>query len=85
MGAMAIVKGIPTTYNKDLQEVWDLLFESVDTVKNCLSITKGVLGTMKLNKEKMIKGLSEDMLATDLADYLVRKGIPFRHAHHISG
>lgn len=49
MGAMAIVKGIPTTYNKDLQEVWSLLFDSVDTTEDCLSISRGVVATMKVN------------------------------------
>merc|ERR1712146_656440 len=57
----------------------------VDTVKDCLAIATGVIVTMKPNPEMLMKALSPEMLATDLADYLVRKGVPFRETHHISG
>ncbi|PKI85158.1 Arg4p [Malassezia vespertilionis] len=79
-GFMMSYKGIPSTYNKDLQEDKEPLFDAVDTTTACLKILIGVI-----NPEKMRGALTTDMLATDLADYLVRKGIPFRETHHISG
>jgi len=79
------LKGLPRAYNKDLQEDKILLFESVDTAKDCLSIVTGVIATLKPNSDMLRKSLCPEMLATDVADYLVRKDIPFREAHHISG
>jgi argininosuccinate lyase len=79
------LKGLPRAYNKDLQEDKIPLFEAVDTVKDCLAIASGVIATLKLNPEHLKKALCPEMLATDLADYLVRKGVPFRETHHISG
>lgn len=70
---MAVLKGTPTTYNKDNQECWEIMFETVDTVSDVLRISTGVLSTLSINREKMRSGLSADMLATDLAEYLVRK------------
>jgi len=61
------------------------MFETVDTMSDCLQIAAGCLATMKLNPEKMKSSLVAEMLATDLAEYLVRKGMPFRETHHISG
>lgn len=84
-GFMMSLKGIPSTYNKDLQEDKEPLFDTVDTTKACLQILTGVLSTMRIDAGKMHAALTPDMLATDLADYLVRKGIPFRETHHISG
>eukprot|EP00878_Enallax_costatus_P011047 GHUV01011539.1.p1 GENE.GHUV01011539.1~~GHUV01011539.1.p1 ORF type:complete len:501 (+),score=129.31 GHUV01011539.1:1634-3136(+) len=84
-GVMAVLKGTPTTYNKDFQECWELMFDSVDALHDCIRIATGVLSTIKINPDRMMKGLSADMLATDLAEYLVRKGVPFRETHHISG
>ena len=84
-GLLAVIKGTPLTYNKDLQEGWDIMYETVDTLKDCIRISSGVLSTIKINPERMKAGLSADMLATDLAEYLVRKGVPFRETHHISG
>ena len=84
-GFMMSLKGIPSTYNKDLQEDKEPLFDAVDTTKACLQILTGVLSTMTVHADKMHAALTPDMLATDLADYLVRKGIPFRETHHISG
>jgi argininosuccinate lyase len=72
-GAMAVQKGTPTTYNKDNQEIWELLFSTVDSMQDTVGISTGVLSTLTINKEKMLTGLSADMLATDLAEYLVRK------------
>jgi argininosuccinate lyase len=83
VGFTATLKGLPRAYNKDLQEDKKPLFESVDTVKDCLAIATGVIVTMKPNPEMLMKALSPEMLATDLADYLVRRGVPFRETHHI--
>ena len=60
-------------------------FDTVDTMSDCLQIASGCLATLSINPDKMRAGLSADMLATDLAEYLVRKGVPFRETHHISG
>ncbi|KAJ9126952.1 hypothetical protein QFC24_001183 [Naganishia onofrii] len=84
-GFMMSVKGTPSTYNKDLQEDKEPLFDCVDTVANSIRIAEGVIATLSINPEKMLAALTDDMLATDLADYLVRKGVPFRETHHISG
>lgn len=84
-GFLTTLKGLPSGYNKDLQEDKEALFDSVDTINKLLPVIRGVIQTLKLNAEKMRTALDEDMLATDLADYLVRKGMPFRQAHHVSG
>ncbi|KAJ3319127.1 hypothetical protein HDV06_006686 [Boothiomyces sp. JEL0866] len=84
-GFMMTYKGLPSTYNKDLQEDKEPLFDSIDTLTGCIQISTGVLSTLKIHPEKMRENLSNDMLATDLAEYLVRKGVPFRQTHHISG
>jgi argininosuccinate lyase len=85
VGLTAALKGLPRAYNKDLQEDKIPLFEAVDTVKDCLAIATGVIATLKLNPDMLMKALCPEMLATDLADYLVRRGVPFRETHHISG
>lgn len=84
-GVLATLKGTPTTYNKDFQECWELMYDTIDTLHDCVRIATGVLSTIKINPDRMLAGLSADMLATDLAEYLVRKGVPFRETHHISG
>ncbi|KAI9888802.1 MAG: argininosuccinate lyase [Vezdaea aestivalis] len=84
-GFMYTVKGLPSTYNKDLQESVEPLLDHVKTVGDSIQIATGVLSTLDISPEKMLASLSPDMLATDLADYLVRKGVPFRETHHISG
>ncbi|KAI8985895.1 argininosuccinate lyase [Pilobolus umbonatus] len=84
-GFMMSYKGIPSTYNKDLQEDKEPMFDAADTLSGSLQITAGVLSTLSIFPEKMRASLSGDMLATDLAEYLVRKGVPFRETHHISG
>ena len=61
------------------------MFDTVDTMSDCLQIATGCLATLKIDPAAMERGLSADMLATDLAEYLVRKGVPFRETHHISG
>lgn len=84
-GFLATLKGLPSTYNKDLQEDKESLFDAVDTMQRLLPVVAGVIQTLHLNKDKMRSALLEELLATDLADYLVRKGMPFRTAHHAVG
>jgi argininosuccinate lyase len=84
-GLMVSVKGIPSTYNKDLQESMEAMLDQVRTVGDSIRIATGVLSTLTIFPEKMEAALSPDMLATDLAEYLVRKGVPFRDTHHIAG
>lgn len=84
-GLMMTVKGIPSTYNKDLQESVEPLLDHCKTVGDSLQIANGVIANLKANPEKMLAALDGFMLATDIADYLVRKGVPFRTTHHISG
>ncbi|KAL9715051.1 argininosuccinate lyase [Leucoagaricus gongylophorus] len=84
-GFLMTYKGLPSTYNKDLQEDKEPLFDTVDNISASLKIAEGVIATLKVHPEKMLQALTMDILATDLADYLVRKGIPFRETHHISG
>ena len=62
-----------------------MMYDIVDSTYDTLRIATGVLSTIKIREERMLAGLSPDMLATDLAEYLVRKGVPFRETHHISG
>ncbi|KAI8919269.1 L-Aspartase-like protein [Powellomyces hirtus] len=80
-GFMMTLKGLPSTYNKDLQEDKEPMFDAVDTLSACLQIATGTVSTLTVNAEKMKASLSNDMLATDLAEYLV----PFRETHHIAG
>ncbi|XP_044079150.1 argininosuccinate lyase isoform X2 [Siniperca chuatsi] len=84
-GFMMTLKGLPSTYNKDLQEDKEAMFDCYDTVHAVLQVSTGVMSTLKINRTVMEAALSPDMLATDLAYYLVRKGVPFREAHGISG
>lgn len=82
---MMSIKGIPSTYNKDLQESVEPMLEHVKTLKDSLLIAARVLATLTTYPDKMLAALTPDMLATDLAEYLVRKGLPFRETHHIAG
>ncbi|MEW6243507.1 MAG: argininosuccinate lyase [Bacillota bacterium] len=83
---LVVLKGLPLAYNSDMQEDKEAVFDSVDTVKACLSMLTGVISTMKLNPERMRESMYRDFcLATELADYLAQKGIAFRDAHHIAG
>ncbi|KAJ2344527.1 argininosuccinate lyase [Coemansia erecta] len=84
-GFMMTYKGLPSTYNKDMQEDKEPMFDAVDTLAGSLQITAAVVATLKVNADRMKGSLTSDMLATDLAEYLVRKGVPFRETHHISG
>ncbi|KAM9913523.1 hypothetical protein OXX59_000012 [Metschnikowia pulcherrima] len=84
-GFLMSLKSIPSTYNKDMQEDKEPLFDAMTTVEHSILIATGVISTLKIKKDNMQGALTMDMLATDLADYLVRKGVPFRETHHISG
>lgn len=84
-GLMYTIKGLPSTYNKDLQESVEPMLDHVTTVSDSIQIATGVLSTLRTFPDKMAAALTPDMLATDLADYLVRRGVPFRETHHISG
>ncbi|RYX86763.1 argininosuccinate lyase [bacterium] len=82
----SLVKGLPLTYNRDLQEDKEPLFDAFDTVIASLQISRGVIDTAKFNAEKMLSVAGGGFAtATDVADYLVRRGIPFREAHEITG
>jgi argininosuccinate lyase len=86
MAMLTTAKGLPLAYNKDLQEDKEGLFDTIDTVKFSLAVYAQMMRGMKVNKENMRKAVSEDFSnATDLADYLVKKGLPFRQAHEVSG
>jgi len=82
---LTMLKGLPTAYNKDMQEDKQALFDTLDTAEAALQIAQGVLSTLTPNETKMRGALNSFMLATDLSEYLVRKGVPFRETHHISG
>lgn len=79
------LKGLPSTYNKDLQEDKEPLFDAITTMNGTLPIAVGVLSTLTPRPARMLARLAPEMLATDLADYLVRKGVPFRETHHVAG
>ncbi len=83
---LTVIKGLPLAYNKDMQEDKEPLFDSINTVKNSLSIIPDVIKTMKINKDNMLNALKQGFIdATDVADYLVKKNVSFRDAHNISG
>ena len=82
---LTLLKGLPMTYNKDLQEDKEQVFDSFDTLNITLPVVSGAIRTLKVHTDKMQAALSPAMLATDVAEYLVRKGVPFRDAHHLSG
>ncbi|NLM34764.1 MAG: argininosuccinate lyase [Clostridiales bacterium] len=86
MALLTVLKGIPLAYNKDMQEDKESFFDAVDTVKASLTIATDVILTLEVKKEKMEKAVDEGFLnATEVADYLVCKGVPFRDAHSIVG
>jgi argininosuccinate lyase len=86
MALLTVMKGLPLAYNKDTQEDKEGVFDSVKNALISIEILKETLKTMTINKEKMYQACKKGHLtATDLADYLVKKGIPFREAHHITG
>ena len=86
MGLLTMMKGLPLAYNKDMQEDKEAVFDAIDTVKMCLQVFAPMIATLKTNRENMILAAQKGFInATDLADYLVKKGMPFRSAYKISG
>ena len=83
---LTVMKSLPLAYNKDLQEDKEGMFNTVDTIQKSLDIMAGMLSSMTVNKEKMLVSTQQDFSnATELADYLAKKGLPFREAHEIVG
>ena len=83
---LTMLKGLPLAYNKDMQEDKQAIFDAFDTTHACLEVAALVLRNVKLNEERMRAAASQGMMnATELADYLVRKGVPFREAHETVG
>tara|TARA_B100001029_G_C14941501_1_gene383466 strand:- start:350 stop:889 length:540 start_codon:yes stop_codon:yes gene_type:complete len=86
IGMLTLMKGLPLTYNRDMQEDKSIIFESVDTTLSCLALMPRLISTLKLNsKNAELVASSSFSNATDLAEYLSKKGIAFREAHHIVG
>ncbi|RJQ85532.1 MAG: argininosuccinate lyase [Desulfobacteraceae bacterium] len=86
MAMLTVMKSLPLAYNRDMQEDKPLLFDAVDTLQSCLDITVKMLPTLRIKAENMRQAASSGFLnATDMADYLVRQGVPFRNAHAIVG
>jgi argininosuccinate lyase len=85
-GLLATLKGLPLTYNRDLQEDKEPVFDAVDTLLLVLPAMAGLIATLRINPDKLRRGASVGFtLATDLAEYLVRRGVPFREAHEVVG
>jgi argininosuccinate lyase len=84
-GVLTLLKGLPSAYDKDLQEDKEPLFDAVDTLSLALPVARGALATLTLRPERMAAALGDELLATDLADALVRRGMPFRESHHVVG
>ena len=86
LGLLTVMKSLPLAYNKDLQEDKEGMFDTVDTILNSLDVLAGMLSSMQINKAKMQQSTENDFSnATELADYLAEKGLPFREAHEIVG
>ncbi len=85
VGVLTAMKGLPSTYNKDMQEDKEALFDSADTLELTLQVVAGAVETARFNYERMQSALDDAMLATDVADYLVERGVPFREAHKAVG
>lgn len=86
MGILTVLKGLPLAYNKDMQEDKEAIFDSIETVKMCLNVFAPMIETMHVLSENMFKAAQKGFInATDLADYMVKKGMPFRAAYKIVG
>jgi argininosuccinate lyase len=83
VGLLTAMKGLPSGYNKDLQEDKHAVFDSEDTLSGCLAVTGAVIDGLSLNRERAETAASGLLLATDVADYLVGRGVPFRRAHEV--
>ncbi|KAG8173135.1 hypothetical protein JTE90_015389 [Oedothorax gibbosus] len=85
MAVLVVLKGLPSAFNKDLQEDKEPLFDTYKTLIELIQVATGTLGSLKIHKEVCYKALSPDMFATDVAYYLVKKGVSFRDAHKVAG
>ena len=86
MSILTTMKGLPLAYNKDMQEDKECIFDAIDTLELCIPVFEKMITTMKVNKERMFHGAGGGFTnATDAADYLVKKGMPFREAHEVIG
>ena len=85
VGLLTAMKGLPSGYNKDLQEDKQAVFDAEDTLAGSLAATTAVVAGLTLNRERTEAAASGLLLATDVADYLVERGVPFRRAHEIVG
>jgi argininosuccinate lyase len=86
MGLLTMLKALPLSFNKDMQEDKEALFDAIETTENCLTLMSAVIESMVVKKENMLKNIQQSYSnATDLADYLASKGVPFRQAHEITG
>ena len=86
MGLLTTLKGLPLAYNKDMQEDKECVFDAMDTVKACLRVAAPMIRTMTVHEDNMLSAAQKGFInATDLADYLVKKGLPFRSAYKIAG
>src|SRR6185369_10624686 len=85
LALLTTMKGIPSGYNKDLQEDKHAVFDAEDTLAGCAAVVKSVVDGLSLNRERAAAAASGLLLATDVADYLVGKGMPFRRAHEVVG
>ncbi|MBT4485192.1 MAG: argininosuccinate lyase, partial [Candidatus Latescibacteria bacterium] len=85
MSLLTVMKGLPLSYSKDLQEDKEPLFDSLKTIDGCLRITGGVIDTLEFNTGRMEAVFDDTVFATDIADYLTEKGMPFRKAHEVAG
>ncbi len=85
VGLLTTIKGLPTGYNKDLQEDKESVFGAEDTLSGCLAVVRSVVGGLTINRDQAASAASGLLLATDVADYLVGRGVPFRRAHEIVG
>jgi argininosuccinate lyase len=86
VGLLAMLKGLPLTYNRDLQEDKEALFDAHDTLRDCLRVMTGMLETAVFQHDKMLAAAQQNpfLAATEVADYLARKGVPFRQAHGLT-
>jgi argininosuccinate lyase len=85
VGVLTLLKGLPTGYNRDLQEDKALLFDTTDTLATVLPALAGAVATARFRPDRIHEALDTQLLATDLADYLVRRGVPFRQSHEAVG
>jgi argininosuccinate lyase len=85
VGLLTTIKGLPTGYNKDLQEDKETVFGAEDTVSGCLAVVRSVVNGLTIDRARAAAAASGLLLATDVADYLVGRGVPFRRAHEIVG